>query len=126
MRLFIRHFWEVLDVDMNESRLIILEGFLFFRRSALRRFLFPTQRCEVRYTAAAQAAVKPRTGHLRVDKLPCNSQKVVNGEQQRAAQFHNDLFLNRTQYRMSVCGRWETSSCVPWFFYLRTVARLTP
>lgn len=90
---FIGHQRQILDVDMNEARHIILKGFR--RRSA--PFRCWDQRLEVRHPMAAQAAIETRAGHALMDEFPGHREEVIQGQQERLAQRHDDGLLGRRE-----------------------------
>ena len=89
----IGHLWEVLDIDVQEAGLVVLE-----RLERLDLALnFGLKALEVGDIMAAQATIKPRARDRRVDELPGHGQQVIEGQQQRAAQLHDEQLLTRTQ-----------------------------
>jgi len=91
----IGHLREVLDVHMQEARGVVLEGLerldlaLDLRLKAL----------EVGDLVAAQAAVQSGSRDVGVDELPGDSQQVIQGQQQHAAQLDDEQFLANAQCR---------------------------
>ena len=92
---FIGHLRQVLDVNVNEARLVVLEG---FRRLPGLIVLLIQQDFEVGHPMAAQAAVKPRAGYCRVDKFARHHQQVIQRQQEQTPEFDHDSLLGGRQH----------------------------
>ena len=78
---------------MEKAGLIALERLVRFRRG------FGPQGIEIAYPMAAQAAIRARARHMRVEKLTANGQQIAQREQQHPAQLDRHGFLRRGQRR---------------------------
>ena len=87
------HLRQVLDVDVQEARLVVLEG---LERLDLALDL-GLKAFEVGDLMAAQATIEPRPRDLGVDELPGEGQQVIQGQQQHAAQLDDEQFLADAQ-----------------------------
>ncbi|KLN52043.1 hypothetical protein VPARA_68440 [Variovorax paradoxus] len=92
---FIGHLRQVLDVNVNKTRLVVLEG---FRRLLGLIVLLLQQRFEAAHPMAAQAAVKPRAGHRRVNELSRHHQQVIQRQQEQAPELDHDSLLGGRQH----------------------------
>jgi hypothetical protein len=94
-RRLVWHLWQVLDVDVQKARLVVLEGLLGGRGAAL----LLHQVAQVRYAMTTQAAPQASARDGRIDELTRDSEQVVRRQQERPAQFHDDELLVRRQGR---------------------------
>ncbi len=89
MRRFIRHLRQILDIDMDEARLIILKGFL----RLIVVFWLGSQRLEIRDALPPQAAIQTRTRDIGIEELARHRQQVIQGQEQGGAQLNDDQLL---------------------------------
>lgn len=72
-----RHLGQVLDIDMNEARLVALEGLLRLNRFA---FGFRDHVFKTRHPFALEQARDARAGNVWIDVLSRDEQQVVKGK----------------------------------------------
>ena len=93
------HLRQVFHIDVHIPWLIRLEG-LVLGLGAGRHEL-----AQITYAMAAQAAIEPRARGLGAQELPGNRKQIIQGQQEAAAQVHDDRFLRGTQGGLqAVCG----------------------
>ena len=91
---------QLLDIDMDEARLIILKGFLWL----LRIFRLGNQGLQMGDTLPAPAAIQTRARHVRMDTFARHRQQVISGEKQGVASRDDDPLWGRSQGRMKAMG----------------------
>jgi hypothetical protein len=89
MRRFIRHLRQILDIDMDATRLIILKGVLWL----IVGFWLGSQRLEMGDALPAQAAIQTETGDCGIEELARHRQPVIQGQEQGLAQLNDDQHL---------------------------------
>ena len=95
----ILHLWQVLQIDVQVSRLVSLECL------AHRCGLLGLERIEIAHPMATQAAVQTRASGLGADELAGDRQQVIKGQQQGATQFDHNALLSRRQGGLQVVRR---------------------
>ena len=81
MRGFVRQLRPILDIGVNETRLIILKGF----KRLVVALLLGAQGLEISNALATPATLQARARHVRLEKLAGDRQQVVQREQQGVA-----------------------------------------
>ena len=76
MRGFVRQLRQILDIGVNETRLIILKGF----KRLVVALLLGAQGLEISNALATQATIQARARHVRIEKLAGDRQQVVQRE----------------------------------------------
>jgi hypothetical protein len=96
----IGHLGQVLHIDIDEARLVVLERLgsqplvLFFGQQGL----------EIRDAVPAQAAVEARPRHGRMDEFSRDDEQIVEGQKQGLAQRHDDPLLGGREGRVQGMG----------------------
>lgn len=101
-RSLVGHLRQLLNVDMNEARLLVLECFLRRYRLAVG---LGNDVLQPGHSFTSEQARKAGTRYIGIDVLPGDIQQVVKRQVQRLAQRQNDHFLGRAQRRVQcVCA----------------------
>jgi hypothetical protein len=93
-RRLVRHLGQVFQVDIQEAGLVCLECLARLSGG------LGKQRPEIAHAVPPQAPIQARPLDVRVQKFTANRQKVVERQQQNAAQLDNHGLLGRRQGRL--------------------------
>ena len=94
----IGHLWQVIDVDVQEARLVVLEGLQGLGLA----FDLGLQASEVGDAVTAQAAVQARARDVGVDELPSYDQQVAQRQLQRAP--HSTTSISERRRRLNMAN----------------------